>query len=65
MKKIKIGPGRPKVSDSAKKRKRQASNVQKSKASVYLGVEIDRWLSLKADLRLKTHPELAKTLIDA
>ena len=65
MKKSKVGPGRPKDSELDKKRKRRARNILKNKASVYLGCEIERWMIIKEELGLTSHPEVAKTLIDS
>ena len=60
-KKLKPGPKR-KLSDSARKRNKKAANANKNR--IYIGDEYDRWMEIKAALRLETNSEVAKILLD-
>jgi hypothetical protein len=52
------------VTDSAKKRKKQAYNILFSKARIHIGTELSRWRELKGRLSIKSDAKLAKILLD-
>ena len=57
--------GRPALnSPNTKKRKRRELMAMRQRSKVHIGVELDRWNSLKAEIKLKTHKEVATLLID-
>ncbi|CAG2236263.1 unnamed protein product [Mytilus edulis] len=55
---------KPTLTDSAKKRRRTAVNAKCNKNRIYLGSQYDRWSELKCALRLQSHAEVAKILLD-
>ncbi|CAG2229843.1 unnamed protein product [Mytilus edulis] len=55
---------KPTLTDSAKKRRRTAVNAKCNKNRIYLGAQYDRWSELKCALRLQSHAEVAKILLD-
>ena len=62
---IKRPRGRPKtLTLSDKKRKKSECDSKWNKSRINIGSEFDRWNSLKEQLSLKTHAEMAKLLLD-
>ncbi|CAG2209516.1 unnamed protein product [Mytilus edulis] len=56
---------KPTLTDSAKKRRHTAVNAKCNKNRIYLGAQYDRWSELKCALRLQSHAEVAKILLDS
>jgi hypothetical protein len=55
---------KPALTDSGRKRKKKETNALINRSRVYVGEQYDRWNALKATLRLQTHAEVAKVLLD-
>lgn len=57
--------GRKRVlTDSARKRNRQNIQASYNKARVNIGVQFERWKGLKDTLKLESHADVAKVLLD-
>ena len=52
------------LTDSARKKRKKETNARINKSRIYLGDQYDRWLSLKEELNVQTHAEVAKVLLD-
>ena len=53
------------LTDSLRERHKKDNSAKYNKARVCIGInEYDRWTELKVVLRLKTHAEVAKILLD-
>ena len=62
---VKHSRGRnPMLTDSARKKRKKETNARINKSRIYLGDQYDRWLSLKEELNVQTHAEVAKVLLD-
>lgn len=55
---------KPKLTDSGRKRKKKETNALINRSRVYVGEQYNRWNELKTTLRLQTHSEVAKVLLD-
>lgn len=63
--KTKSNRGRPAtLTDSARKRKRKEVLAKSAKSRINIGSEHGRWASLKDELGLGSHAEVAKVLLD-
>ena len=58
----KRGRKRP-LTDSTRKRKRRKYEEEKDATRVYIGGYIHRWNAIKAELNLKSNPEVAGLLL--
>ncbi|CAH1793974.1 unnamed protein product [Owenia fusiformis] len=57
--------GRPSfLTDSTKKRRIEESKTKHNKSRIFIGSEIDRWMSLKTTIGVKNHVSVAKYLLD-
>jgi hypothetical protein len=52
------------LTDSERKRNRSAVSSKWNKSRIYVGDQMDRWNELKEVLRIQTHAEVAKILLD-
>ena len=52
------------LTDSERKRNRSAVSSKWNKCRIYVGDQLDRWNELKEVLRVQTHAEVAKILLD-
>jgi hypothetical protein len=52
------------LTDSEIKRNRSAVSSKWNKFRIYVGDQLDRWNELKEVLRVQTHAEVAKILLD-
>ena len=69
MKKIsdvqKSNRGRTKtLTDSTQKRHKKEDSAKYNKTRICIDAEYDRWTALKDVLRIKTHAEVAKNILD-
>ncbi|XP_052715271.1 uncharacterized protein LOC128188330 [Crassostrea angulata] len=55
---------KPTLTDSGRKRKKKETNALINRSRVYVGEQYNRWNELKTTLRLQTHSEVAKVLLD-
>lgn len=55
---------KPTLTDSGRKRKKKETNALINRSRVYVGEQYNRWNELKKTLRLQTHSEVAKVLLD-
>lgn len=63
--KPKSNRGRPTtLTDSARKRNRKDVLAKNAKTKINIGSQHDRWIAVKEDLKLRSHAEVAKTLLD-
>ena len=56
--------GRPQKSESAKKRRKRATDAKSHRSRINIGTEIDRWNAFKEQLGLKSNAETAKLFLD-
>lgn len=52
------------LTDSARKRNKNVISAKWNKCRIYVGDQYDRWNELKDALRVETHTEVAKILLD-
>ena len=55
---------KPMLTDSARKKRKTESNARINKSRISVGDQYDRWLSLKEELNVQTHAEIAKFWLD-
>ena len=55
---------KPTLTDSERKRNRSTVSSKWNKCRIYVGDQLDRWNKLKEVLRIQTHTEVAKILLD-
>lgn len=55
---------KPTLTDSTRKRNRKQTLANYQKTRINVGHQHDRWIELKTDLRVDTHAEVAKVLLD-
>ncbi|XP_062597804.1 uncharacterized protein LOC134259221 [Saccostrea cucullata] len=55
---------KPTLTDSGRRRKKKETNALINRSRLYVGEQYDRWNTLKLTLRLQTHAEVAKVLLD-
>jgi hypothetical protein len=64
MKFPKLSSGRPKLSESEKKRRRKTVLTEWNKGRVAIGNQIGRWNATRKETGVKTNVELARILLD-
>jgi len=52
------------LTDSTRKQHKKDNSAKYNKTRVCIGDEYDRWTALKDVLRIKTHAEVAKIMLD-